>query len=149
MRAQDLGDDEDEVRGGRPPWQRAVEADADHVRHRLVERLPEQHGFRLDPADAVAEDTQAVDHRRVGIGPDERVGEGDATARPVLAIRHDGGEELEVDLVDDARPRRHDAQVAKSRLSPAEQLIPLAVAVVLALDVVSERARRPEPVDLD
>ena len=45
-------------------------------------------------------------------------------------------------------PGRHDAQVAEGRLGPAQELVALAVALVLALDVEGERAGRPEPVDL-
>jgi hypothetical protein len=60
--------------------------------------------------------------------------------RPV--VDH-GGEELEVDLVDDAGPGRHDAQVAERGLGPAQELVALAVALVLALDVEGERAGVP------
>ena len=76
-RAQHLGHDEDEVGRGRAARQLAVEADADDPGHRLVERLAEEDRLGLDPADAVAEDAEAVDHRGVRVGPDERVGEGD------------------------------------------------------------------------
>jgi hypothetical protein len=51
--------------------------------------------------------------------------------------------------VDDAGPRRHDAQVPERGLRPAQQLVALAVALVLALDVEGERVARAEPVDLD
>jgi hypothetical protein len=84
------------------------------VRHRLVQRLAEKDGLRFDAADAVAQDTERVDHRRVRVGPDERVGEGDA-----VALVDDGSQELEFDLVHDARSRRDDAQVAERRLGPA------------------------------
>ena len=50
--------------------------------------------------------------------------------------------------MDDAGARRHDAQVAERGLRPAQELVALAVALVLALDVEGERAGRPEPVDL-
>ena len=60
-----------------PARQLAGEPDADDPRHRLVEGLAEEDGLGLDAADAVAEDAEAVDHRRVGVGPDERVREGD------------------------------------------------------------------------
>ena len=125
-----------------------VEPDADDPRHRLVQRLAQQHGLGLDPADAVAEHAEPVDHRRVGVGADERVGEGDAPA-VVLAVRDDRREVLEVDLVDDAGAGRHDAQVAERGLRPAQQLVALAVALVLALDVDRERARAAPRVDLD
>ncbi len=69
-------------------------------------------------------------------------------ATPV-AVVDDRGQELQVDLVDDARAGRHDAQVAEGGLGPAQQLVALAVALVLALHVEGEGGGRPEPVDLD
>ena len=131
-----------EPRGSSP-----VQPDADDARHRLVQRLAEQDRLGLDAADAVAEHAEAVDHRRVRVGPDERVRERD---RPSSRIVDDRREELEVDLVDDAGPGRHDPQVAERGLGPAQQLVALAVALVLALDVEGERGRtsrtgRPGP----
>ena len=111
------------------------QADPDDVGHRLVERLAEQDGLGLDAADAVAQHAERVDHRRVRVGPDEGVREGDA-----VALVDDRRQELEVDLVDDARPGRDDAQVAERGLRPAQQLVALAVALVLALDVEGEGA---------
>ena len=149
MGAQHLGHDQHQVGRGRPARQRPVEPDADDVGHRLVERLAEQDRLRLDAAHAIAEDAEAIDHRRVRIGADERVGVGDPASLAVIGVGDHGGQELEVDLVDDPRPRGHDPQVAESGLRPAQQLIALAVAVVLALDIEGERAGRPELVDLD
>ena len=128
----------------------AVQPDADDPRHRLVERLAEEDGLGLDPADAVAQDAERVDHRRVRVGPDERVGIGDpAGPGRRLHVGDDRREELEVHLVDDAGPGRHDPQVAERGLGPAQELVALAVALVLALDVEGERPGRAEPVDLD
>ena len=112
--------------------------------HRLVERLPEQDRLGLDAADAVAEHPERVDHRRVRVGPDERVREGDP-----VALGDHGRQELEVHLVDDAGAGRHDPQVAERGLCPAQQLVPLTVALVLALDVEREGIARAEAVDLD
>ena len=83
--------------------QLAREADAHDPGHRLVQRLAEQDGLGLDPAHAVAEDAQPVDHRGVGVGAHERVRERHP-APVVLAVGDDGGQELQVDLVDDAVP---------------------------------------------
>ena len=126
-----------------------MQADAHDMRHGLVERLAEQHGLRLDPADAEAEDTQAVDHRRVRVRADDRVRIRDPAAVGSVAIGHHRGQELEVDLVDDPGPGWHHAQVPERGLGPAEELVALAVPVVLALDVERERPRRTKPVDLD
>ena len=96
------------------------------------------------PPDAVPEHPERVDHRGVRVGPDERVREGD----PVAIVDH-RCQELQVDLVDDAGAGRDDPQVPEGRLRPAQQLVPLAVAVVFALDVEDERIARPEAVDVD
>ena len=79
--------------------------------------------------------------------PDDRVRERDPRAVEV-AIGHDRREVLEVDLVDDARARRDDAQVAERGLGPAQELVALAVALVLPGHVEREGAGRPELVDL-
>ena len=128
--------------------QLAGEPDTDDSRHRLVQRLAQQHGLGLDAADAVAEHAQAVDHRRVGVGADERVRVRHPPAG-VLAVGHDRREVLEVDLVDDPGPGRDDAQVAEGRLRPAQQLVALAVPLVLALDVDRERPGAAPCVHLD
>jgi len=84
------------------------------------------------------------------IRPDQRVREGDlAVAAGVATPRHHICQVLEVDLVDDARSGRHDAQVAEGGLSPAEQPISLAVALVLARDVEGEGVGCAVAIDLD
>ncbi|GIW20357.1 MAG: hypothetical protein KatS3mg065_0653 [Chloroflexota bacterium] len=56
---------------------------------------------------------------------------------------------LEVDLVDDAGPRRDDAEVPEGGLGPAEELVALGVPLVLPGDVEEEGVGGPEAVDLD
>ncbi len=141
---QHLGHDQDEVRGGRALGQLPGQANPDHLGHRLVQRLTQQHRLGFDPADAVPQHAEGVDHRRVRVRADEGIGEGHA-----VTVVDDGCQELEVDLVDDAGAGRDDPQVAERGLRPAQELVALAVALVLALDVVGERIRRPEPVDVD
>ncbi len=51
----------------------AGELEADDLRHEHRDRLAEHRGLGFDPADAPAEHAEAVDHRRVRIGADERV----------------------------------------------------------------------------
>ena len=68
------------------------------------ERLAQHGGLRFDSADAPAEHAQAVDHRGVRVGADERIGK-----RLRLAV--DGGVKnnarkiFQIHLVDDARIR--------------------------------------------
>ena len=150
VRAEHLGHHQDEVRSRGPFRQRAREADADDLRHRLVQRLAEQHGFGLDSADAVAQDTESVDHRGVRIGPNERVRERDfATTIWVAAARHHGRQVLEIHLVDDAGSGRNDSEIVEGGLGPAQQLIALAVPFVLPPDVEGEGIRGAVVIDLD
>ena len=99
---QDLRDREDEVGRRRALGELAGEPKADDLRDEHGDRLAEQHRLGLDPADAPAEDAEAVDHRRVRVGADQRVGERQQPPR-LLPRLDDPGEVLEVDLVDDAR----------------------------------------------
>ncbi len=130
-----------------PAGSEPVQAATDDDRQQLVERLSEQHGFRLDAAHTPAEDAETVDHRGVGVGPDERVGKGEG--RAVLAADGDDArEELEIHLVHDAGAGRDDAKVLEGLLAPSQQEIALAIALVLARDVLGERAGGAEGVDL-
>ena len=72
-----LGDRQHEVGRGRPFGQPIDEPEADDFRNEHRDRLPEHGGFGLDAADAPAHDAEAVDHRRVRVGADERVGIGE------------------------------------------------------------------------
>ena len=144
--AEQLRDGEDEVGRGRTLGQLAVQLEADDLRDEHRHRLAEHGRLRLDAADAPAEDAEPVDHRGVRVGPDERVGVGDAV---LLVDEHDAAQVLEVHLVDDARLRRHDLEVVEGVLAPAEELVALAVAFVLLLGVEAERGLRAVRVDLD
>ncbi len=141
--AQQLGQREHEVGGRHALVERAGQADADDRRRAELERLAEHDRLGLDAADAEAEHAEAVDHRRVRVGADQRVGHRDA-----VADRDDAAEVLEVDLVDDPHARRHDAERAERALGPAQQEVALAVALVLALDVVRVGLQRAGLVDL-
>ena len=76
LAAEHLGDGQDQVGRGRPLAEGAGELEADDLRHEHRDRLAEHRRLGLDPADAPAEHAQAVDHRRVRVGADERVGVG-------------------------------------------------------------------------
>ena len=61
--------------------QAPVQVHADHVRRQEIDRLAEHARLGLDAADAPADDADAVDHRRVRVGADQRVGIVDAVRR--------------------------------------------------------------------
>ena len=142
-RAQHLGDGQHQVGRGDALVQRAGEVDADDVGREEVDRLAEHAGLGLDAADAPADDADAVDHRRVRVGADERVRVVDAVLR-VDAAR----EVLEVDLVDDADAGRHDLERVERLHAPLQELVALAVALELELHVEVERVGAPVVVDL-
>ena len=64
------------------------------------------------------------------VGADQRVRQQDA-----IALGDDVGQELEVDLVDDAGPRRHDPEVGERLLAPPQKLVALAVALELIIGI--------------
>ncbi len=146
--AQHLGDREHEVGGGRALRQVAVELEADHARDQHRHRLAEHGRLGLDAADAPADHADAVDHRGVGVGADAGVGVGLQLA--VDLTGEDGaGEVLDVDLVHDAGAGRDDLEVVERALPPAQELVALAVALVLDLDVALERLGGAEDVGDD
>ena len=143
MLAQHVGDGEDDIRRGDARGRRAGQLEAHHPRDEHRHRLPKHRGLGLNAADAPAQDTQAVDHRRVRVSAHAGVGVGQAVAD------HDGaGQALDVDLVDDAGARRDNLELLERRLPPAQELVALAVAGVLQLDVLLEGARVAEDVNL-
>ena len=77
------------------------------------------------------------------VGAEQRVRE-----RLPVPVLDDPGEELEVDLVDDAGRRRDDRQAVEGLLAEAEERVALAVALELQLGVPRHRAARRERVDL-
>ena len=136
--AQELGDGEHEVGGGDAFPEPPGEPEADHLRCDHVQGLAEHDRLGLDAAHAPAEDAQPVDHRGVGVGPHQRVGE--CGPGSVLGpADHDLGQELEVDLVDDAGGGRHHAEAREGLLAPPQELVALAVAFELDLRVPPQR----------
>ena len=73
LRAQHLGDVQREIGRGNAFAQRTGHVHADDFRREEINRLTEHAGFRFDAADAPADDAEAVDHRRVRVGADQRI----------------------------------------------------------------------------
>jgi hypothetical protein len=145
--AQHLGDGQHEIGGRCSGRQCAFEPEPDHLWNQHGDRLPEHRGFRLDAADAPAQHAEPVDHRRVRIGADQRIGE--RAANTVLLVgKDDAGQVLEIDLVHDAGVGRHDAEVAECGLTPAQERVTLAVALELDGVVAQQRIGRAVLVDL-
>ena len=116
--------------------QLAAQLEADDLRDEHRHGLPEHRGLCLDPADAPAQHAEAVDHRRVRVRPEQRVGK-----RTPVALLDYARKELEIHLVDDSRVRRHDLQVLEPLLTPAQKRVALAVSLELELRVPEPRPR--------
>ena len=106
-----------------PSRKPAVEVHADHVGQQEIDRLAEHRRLRLDAADSPADDPEPVDHRRVRVGADQRVG-----VQHAVLLEHAARQELEVHLVADAEPRRDDPQAVECLRPPLEEAVALAVA---------------------
>ena len=78
------------------------------------------------------------------IGADERIGKNVAVARE-NALR----EVFEIDLMNDARRGRHDAQIFKRLRTPFQKFITFAVALKFQFRVANERGFRSEKIHLD
>ena len=121
-----------------PGGQRADDAHPEHERLRQEDRLAEHRRLGLDAARPPAEHAEAVDHRRVRVGPHERVGERDR--RRGLATTR--AEVLEVHLVADARARRDDAERCRRPAAPTGAARSArALRAVLPVDVGLVRVR--------
>ena len=147
MLAQAFGDRQHQVGRGDAFLQLARQLEADDVGNQHRGGLAEHRGLGLDAADAPPHHAQPVHHRRVRVGAEEGVGEDVGLPVDVLAA-DDAREVLDIDLVDDARARRHDAEVRERVLAPAQELVALAVALVLEIDVEREAVALAEVVDL-
>ena len=142
--AQHLRRGQHHVGRGRALAQLAGELEADHLRDQHRHRLAEHRRLGLDAAHAPAEHAEPVDHGRVRVGADERVGIDQAA----VAAEDDLRQVLEVHLVADAHARRHDAEATERLLPPAQQRVALLVALVLEHDVEPVALLRGERVDL-
>ena len=147
MLAQHVGDGEHHIRGGDALGDRAGELESHDARHEHRDGLAEHSGLGFDAAHAPAEHAQAIDGGRVGVGAHAgiKVCEGGVALR----LRHDAlGKVFDVDLVDDAGPRRHDAEVLERLLTPAQELVAFLVALVFDVHVLFDGVRHAGDIDL-
>src|SRR3546814_19678018 len=100
-----------------------------------LHRLAEHRRLGLDAADAPAEHAEAVDHRRVAVGADAGVGISDGLAVRILARPHRLRDLLEVDLVADAGARGSRLEIVQALRPPFPEVLALAIAVILDLDI--------------
>ena len=131
---QHLNDSQGHVRR-RHSWLKiAREANTDHVGCEHVDGLAEHDRFGFNPADAPTEHTESVDHRRVRIRSDQRIGQPHA-----FFLASDACQKFEVDLMDNSTGRRHGLEIGQRLLPPLEEGVALHVAVVFNVEVHIKR----------
>src|SRR6202030_895255 len=107
-------------------------------RREEINRLPEHAPFCFNPAYAPSDDAEPVDHRRMRIVADQRVGEESA-----VALKNPLREILEVYLMHDTDAGRDEPESFERLLAPFQELVTLAVAFELHLHVQAERFGGP------
>ena len=73
--------------------------------------LAEHRGLRFDTPDTPAQHTERIDHWRVTVGAEQHVRIGERYFSLARLDRHHIGEKFEIDLVNNARARRHHTKV--------------------------------------
>src|SRR5258706_5816215 len=104
--------------------------DTDHVRRKEIHGLAEHSGFGLDTADAPADDSEAVYHRRMRIGTDERIRKIHA-----VAFKNAFCKIFEIDLMNDTDSGRDDAETIERLRSPFQKTITLIVSLKFHLHI--------------
>src|SRR5579872_6023366 len=115
-----------------------MKANADDFWREQVEWLTQQHCLGLNTANAPTKHTQTINHRGMRVGADKRIGERYSLSILFLCHNH-RGKVFQVNLVANSRAGRNHAEIAECLLAPAQQGIPLAVALIFALDVPAKR----------
>ena len=153
--AQHLGYAQHQVGGRHALAQCAGQLKTHHVGRQEVHRLAQHGGLRLDTTHAPAHDADPVDHGGVAVGADQGVGVvhrrdlAPVCRAGLLGLVHAAGQELEVDLVHDAKARRHHAKGVKGLHAPLHELVALAIALELQLHVQVQRVLVPVVVHHD
>ena len=101
--------------------------------------MAEHGGFGFDAAHAPAQYAEAVDHGRVGVGADERVGIGQPGAIGLFGHVDAIGQKFQIHLMADADAGGHDAQFFERLLAPLQKFVAFAVAAEFDFDVLVER----------
>ena len=138
-----MGDGQRHIGGGDALTDRAGQVHAHDIGGQEIHRLAQHARLGLDAAHAPAHDAQTVDHGGVGIGAHQRVGIVHAAgAQDAL------GEVFQIDLVDDADARGNHLEGVEGLHAPLEELVALAVAGELQIEVLLQRVTGAGEVDL-
>ena len=148
-RAQHLGAGQHQVGGGHAFLQRTGKFEAHDFGDQHRYRLAQHRGLRLDPAHAPTQYAQAIDHRGVAVGADAGVGIGDGGAAFIDRRPHALRDILQIDLMADARARRHGVEIGEALAAPFQEVVALHIALIFDLHILLERLGRAELIDHD
>jgi hypothetical protein len=104
----------------------------------IRDRLAERGGHSLEAGHAPADDAEAVDHRRMAVDANHRVGINER-ARARLFGAHDARQVFEIDLVTDAAAGGNYAQPPEGVVAPAQKPVTLRIPLVFEGCVAAER----------
>src|SRR5438477_8077466 len=103
---------------------------SNNIRCEEVDWLPKHAGFSFDTADSPAHDAKSVDHGGVGVRAYERI-----WIVHSVFFQDTARQIFQVDLMDNADPRRHHLESFKRLHAPLKELITRAVALKLKFHV--------------
>ena len=145
----DLGDGECEIGGGRAGRKFPREIESNDFRGQEGEGLTEHASLGLNSADAPTNNSKTVNHRGVGVRPNEGVWVGDDGAIRLFFRKYTAGEVFEVYLMNDSDAGGNNAERLEGLLSPFEEFVAFPVAFEFVLHVEHERLFRAVDVDLN
>lgn len=129
-----------QIRRKHPIAKMTGQPDPNHIRYPERDRHPKEDAFCFQAADTPCKDANAVDHRRMTVRTDQRVGRGPATT-VFLDRRDDRREALEIERVHNAGTGRMNAEPGQRIRRPLHEAIPFGIALELAFHVEFKRRR--------
>ena len=121
---------------------------SDHFRREEIHGLAEHSRFSLDASDSPADYAESIDHGGVGIGADKAVGIVEI-AIDGIGMKDTACQILKIDLVDDADAGRNNSEGLKGLLAPFQELVALAVALELHVEIQLHRVGPAVVIDLN
>ena len=113
----------------------ACELNTNDIGRQEINRLTEHAGFGFDSAHSPTHHADAIDHRGVAVGADECVGVIDIV---LFVVMYASRKVFQIDLVNNAKTRRHDTESIERLHPPFEKLIALLIAFKLDFHVEIE-----------
>ena len=116
------------------------ELETDNAGNEHRHGLTQHGGFGFNTANSPAQNAQPIDHGGVGVSSHTSVGEGLNHTIDVLGVGH-LGKVFNIDLVHNSGARRYHLEVIECGLTPAKELVALAIAFILNVDISGEGVR--------